>query len=99
MDAENPSKPIQQLAAIHGEIYQLDLGQRAIVLSSQELINEATNEDRFHKDVNKTLREVRALTGDGLFTSAHEDGTVIKKEKNWWKAHRLLIPAFGPLGM
>lgn len=99
MDPAFPSRPLQRLAEIHGEIYQLALGDRIIVLSSQRLVDEISDQDRFHKDVNRTLREVRALTGDGLFTSAHEDGKVIKREENWWRAHRLLVPAFGPLGV
>jgi cytochrome P450/NADPH-cytochrome P450 reductase len=87
------------LADLYGEIYQLDLGRRVIVLSSQALINEVSDQERFHKDIGRALNEVRALTGDGLFTSAHEDGYILKREPNWWKAHRLLVPAFGPLGL
>ena len=98
MDPTFPSRSFQRLADLYGEIYQLDLGRRVVVLSSQRLINEVCDQDRFHKDISRTLVEVRALTGDGLFTSAHEDGAVIKREENWWKAHRLLVPAFGPLG-
>ena len=99
MDPNFPSRPIQQMAELYGEIYQLQLTSRLIVLSSRKLINEACDQDRFHKDIGRTLQEVRALTGDGLFTSAHEDGPMMKKEPNWWKAHRLLVPAFGPLGL
>lgn len=98
IDPENTAQSFQQMAHIFGEIYQLDLGKRVIVLSSQKMVNEACDEERFHKEVNRSYSEVRALTGDGLFTSQHEDGLHMKAEKNWWKAHRLLIPAFGPLG-
>lgn len=87
------------MADLYGEIYQLDLGRRAIVVSSHALINEVSDQERFHKDIGRVLNEVRALTGDGLFTSAHEDGYILKSEPNWWKAHRLLVPAFGPLGL
>ena len=69
------------------------------MISSQEFINEASDQERFHKDIGRALNEVRALVGDGLFTSAHEDGYILKKETSWWKAHRLLVPAFGPLGL
>ena len=98
MEPDFPARGIQRVANLYGEIVQLQLASRAIVLSSQELINEACDQDRFHKDVSRTLHEVRALAGDGLFTSAHEDGRLMKREENWWKAHRLLVPAFGPLG-
>lgn len=99
MDPNFPSRAFQHLADLYGEIYQLQLASRTIVLSSRKLINEACDQDRFHKEIGRTLQEVRALTGDGLFTSAHENGPLMKKEANWWKAHRLLVPAFGPLGL
>lgn len=38
------------------------------------------------------LREIRAFAGDGLFTA-------FEKEPNWGKAHRILMPAFGPMAM
>lgn len=100
MDPEFPARAIQRMADLYGEIYQLDLaGNRLLVLSTQQLINEACDQDRFAKTVNRTLKEVRALTGDGLFTAQHEDFPDMPKEMNWWKAHRLLVPAFGPLGL
>lgn len=71
-DPDFPSRGIQRLANLYGEIYQVDLGRRVIVVSSQALINEVSDQDRFHKDIGRVLEEVRALTGDGLFTSAHE---------------------------
>ncbi|KAK3705239.1 hypothetical protein LTR37_013400 [Vermiconidia calcicola] len=99
MDPSFPAREIQRFADIYGEIYFLELASRTVVLSTQELINEVCDQERFHKDIPRTLLEARALTGDGLFTSAHEDGLVLKREENWWKAHRLLVPAFGPLGL
>ena len=98
MEPNFPTRAFQRLADLYGEIYQLQLGARIVVLSTQELINEACDQDRFRKDISRAQMEVRALTGDGLFTGAHEDGHLLKREENWWKAHRLLIPAFGPLG-
>ena len=98
MDLGFPSRSFQRFADIYGEIYCLNLDSRSVVLSTQKLIHEACDEDRFFKEPGRALREIRALTGDGLFTSAHQDGYAMKSEKNWWKAHRLLIPAFGPLG-
>lgn len=85
MDLNFPARGFQHLAELYGEIYQLRLSNRVVVVSSQKLINELCDQERFHKDIPRTLREVRALTGDGLFTSAHEDGHVLKKEPNWWK--------------
>lgn len=95
----NPAGGMQRLAELYGPIYQLALDRRTLVVSNQELIHELSDQNRFHKDISRTLMEIRALTGDGLFTASHEDTLLQKKEPNWWKAHRLLIPAFGPLGI
>ena len=71
---------------------KLNLGGPRILVGSQKLVNEVCDQDRFMKIPTKVLQEIRALTGDGLFTAFIE-------EKNWGIAHRLLIPAFGPLGL
>lgn len=76
-----------------GEIYQFSLvGQRRVVVSSVALMNEISNESRFAKLVAAGLNEVRNGTHDGLFT-AHNG------EHNWEVAHRVLVPAFGPLNI
>lgn len=76
-----------------GPIYQLTLGGRRIVfLSSHEFINEIADEKRYQKKVAGALGQVRNGVKDGLFT-AH------KGEENWAIAHRILIPAFGPLSI
>jgi cytochrome P450/NADPH-cytochrome P450 reductase len=99
MDPEYPARGLQKLARELGDIYQLQLSSRVLVISSQDLVNEVCDQERFHKDIGRTLNSVRTLTGDGLFTAAHEDGQLLSRENNWWKAHRLLVPAFGPLGL
>ncbi|KAK1149532.1 hypothetical protein N8T08_005081 [Aspergillus melleus] len=55
-----------------------------------ELLSEVCDETRFHKHVYSSLEILRAGTHDGLFTAYDH-------EKNWELAHRLLVPAFGPL--
>jgi len=55
-------------------------------------MNEICNEQRFAKIVTAGLNEVRNGTHDGLFT-AHNG------EHNWEVAHRVLVPAFGPLNI
>ncbi|KAK5166584.1 uncharacterized protein LTR77_008127 [Saxophila tyrrhenica] len=100
MDPDFPSRSVQRMAKTYGEILQLQLpGRRIIVVSSQRLADEVCDQERFFKEPSRVLRELRPLTGDGLFTSAHKDGRAMKREENWWKAHRLLVPAFGPLGL
>jgi cytochrome P450/NADPH-cytochrome P450 reductase len=56
------------------------------------MINEVCDEKRFKKTLKSVLGVVREGVHDGLFT-AFED------EPNWGKAHRILIPAFGPLSI
>jgi cytochrome P450/NADPH-cytochrome P450 reductase len=62
----------KRLAEIYGEVYQLALPGRqgrTIVVSSYDTINDCCDAERFEKPVDGTLKEVRALTGDGLFTA------------------------------
>jgi len=60
--------------------------------SSQALVHELCDETRFNKAVKAALLEVRNGVHDGLF-SAHND------EPNWAIAHRILMPAFGPMAI
>ena len=78
---------------IQGPIFKLNiLGQERIVIGSQELLNELCDEKRFVKNPFGGLLQVRNGIGDGLFTAF--DG-----EENWGLAHRILMPAFGPLAI
>jgi len=82
-----------RLARIHGPIYQLEFfGRPLILVSSQEIVDELCDESRFDKRVHATLKNIRDFAGDGLFTAKTD-------EPNWPKAHRLLMPAFGPIGI
>lgn len=91
IDPRQPVQTLMRLAEIHGPIYRLELpGRSMTVVSSRELVNEVCDENRFGKVIHTVLDELRALAGDGLFT-AHTH------EPNWGKAHRILMPAFGPM--
>jgi len=93
VDGEAPIQGFMRLAQIHGPIYQLDFfGSPLIVVSSQELVDEVCDEKRFDKRVSGALKNIRDFAGDGLFTAKTE-------EPNWAVAHRLLMPAFGPIGI
>ncbi|KAF8148143.1 fatty acid hydroxylase [Mycena galopus ATCC 62051] len=93
LEREVPLRSFRLLAKTCGEIYQLDLlGNKIICVSSYELVNELSDDTRFHKRVTGALREIRNLVGDALFT-AEDD------EPNWGIAHRLLMPAFGTLAV
>lgn len=93
VDGDAPIQGFMRLARIHGPIFQLEFfGKILTLVSSQELVNELSDETRFDKRVHATLKNIRDFAGDGLFTAKTE-------EPNWAKAHRLLMPAFGPIGM
>lgn len=76
-----------------GPIYSLTTGSVfRIFVGSHELLDELCDEKRFCKIVAGPLKEVRNGIHDGLFT-AHPG------EHNWELAHRILVPAFGPLSI
>ncbi|MFT3809761.1 MAG: cytochrome P450 [Micropepsaceae bacterium] len=90
---KTPVQRMVQLSKQYGPIYKLAFpGADIHVISSEELVAEACDETRFAKKVHGPLREIRAFAGDGLFTA-------FEKEPNWGKAHRILMPAFGPMAM
>ncbi|POS72529.1 bifunctional P-450/NADPH-P450 reductase [Diaporthe helianthi] len=93
INPEFPLGSMLNMADKYGEIYRLNFpGRSILVVSSQALVNELCDEKRFKKDVARVLQEVRAGVHDGLFT-AHSD------EPNWGIAHRVLMPAFGPMNI
>lgn len=94
LDSELPTKTLKHFADIYGPIYRFNFGGGVtkIVISSQEIVEEACNEERFIKVIQGGLNEVRNGVNDGLFTAHHD-------EKNWGIAHRILMPAFGPLSV
>ncbi len=93
IDGKAPIQGFMRMARTFGPIFKVSLGGRdAIWVGSQELVNEVSDEARFDKLVHATLYNIRDFAGDGLFTAKTD-------EPNWAKAHRLLRPAFGPLGM
>ncbi|VUC20882.1 unnamed protein product [Clonostachys rosea] len=95
--ALNPDFPLGSMTALadqYGEIYRLRFPGRSIVLvSTHALVHETCDEKRFKKSVNAALKEVRHGIHDGLFTATGPE------EENWGIAHRILMPAFGPLSI
>ncbi|KIX00596.1 uncharacterized protein Z518_09661 [Rhinocladiella mackenziei CBS 650.93] len=93
IDPNNSIQSLSHLAEKYGPIYKLSiLGRERYIVSSVELLNEICDESRFCKTVSGPLQEVRNGVGDGLFTAYHG-------EHNWEVAHRILVPAFGPIGI
>jgi len=70
-----------------GPIFWLDMmGTPLVVVSGHDLVDELSDEKRFDKSVKGSLRRVRAVAGDGLFTA-------YTNEPNWSKAHNILMQA------
>ncbi|KOC09859.1 NADPH--cytochrome P450 reductase [Aspergillus flavus AF70] len=92
VDSEAPEKSFQRLAETYGPIFRLNLaGASRVFISTYELVDEICDEERFTKVVTAGLREIRNGVQDGLFTADYPG------EDNWAIAHRVLVPAFGPL--
>ena len=94
IDPVSPVRSFMKMARELGPIFRLEFpgGRNLIAVSSHDLVKEVCDETRFGKRVGGPLEALRPLTGDGLFT-AHTG------EPNWERAHRLLLPAFGPMAM
>ncbi|OBR12934.1 Cytochrome P450 [Colletotrichum higginsianum IMI 349063] len=93
IDQEFPLGSMIALADKYGEIYRLRFPGRSIVMvSTRALVNETCDEKRFKKSVNRALSQIRNGVHDGLFTAR-------MGEENWGIAHRVLMPAFGPLSI
>ncbi|GKU22337.1 unnamed protein product [Fusarium langsethiae] len=93
IDSEFPLKSMISLAEQFGEIYRLKFPGRSIVIvSTRELVNETCDKKRFKKSIHHVLSEIRNGVRDGLFTAK-------MGEENWGIAHRVLMPAFGPLSI
>ncbi|KAL1741166.1 cytochrome P450 [Schizophyllum fasciatum] len=90
IDTSFSCQTFHRLMQQYGEIYQLNLmGRKLILVSSHALVNELSDDRRFKKAVGGALMEARNLLHDGLFTAFNH-------EVNWAVAHRLLSPSFRP---
>lgn len=70
IDPTNMTTSLWRLADLYGPIYSLELGgKKSIVISSYDLMQDASNDERFRKAVDGALVLVRDSVGDGLFTA------------------------------
>lgn len=93
LDTARPVQSLMDLSRQYGSFFKMRIVSREmLVASSQVLVDELCDETRFKKRVHPVLQEVRAFGGDGLFTAQSD-------ESNRGKAHRVLMPAFGPIGV
>ncbi|VIO71401.1 Bifunctional cytochrome P450/NADPH--P450 reductase 1 [Bradyrhizobium ivorense] len=93
LDSTAPVQHLVKLAKELGPIFWLDMmGAPLVIVSGHDLVDELSDEKRFDKAVRGSLRRVRAVGGDGLFTAD-------TKEPNWSKAHNILMQPFGNRAM
>ena len=93
VDSDKPLQSLMQLTREQGPIFWLNMmGTPLVVVSGASLVEELSDETRFDKAVRGSLRRIRALAGDGLFTSDTQ-------EPNWHKAHNILLPTFAQRAM
>ncbi|KAF2736444.1 bifunctional P-450:NADPH-P450 reductase [Polyplosphaeria fusca] len=88
---ETPLTPLERLADEYGPIYKITVsGTERVVISNHEMFKEVCDETRFFKAAGPGLR---ALSDLGMFLAQSE------KSPDWGQAHRVLVPAFGPLSI
>lgn len=93
LDSDRPLQSLMALTRELGPIFELNMmGTPLVVVSGASLVEELSDESRFDKAVRGSLRRIRALAGDGLFTSDTQ-------EPNWAKAHNILLPTFAQRAM
>lgn len=88
IDMTKPTQGLtRDITAHNGIVEQRIFDVSFIVLSDTGLINDVNDESCWEKHVGHSLRKLRPLAGDGLFTAFNH-------EPNWAKAHAILMPAF-----
>src|SRR6195952_5776056 len=93
LDSNAPGQDLVRLTKELWWIFWLDMmGAPLVIVSGHDLIDELSDEKRFDKAVRGSLRRVRAVGGDGLFTAD-------TPEPNWSKAHNILMQPFGNRAM
>ncbi|KAF7296584.1 hypothetical protein HMN09_01065800 [Mycena chlorophos] len=93
---EVPIHAIERVLDIHGPIVKLATpAGEAVFVGGHELVDQLCDETRFCKVVSGGLAKLGGKDGSprGLFT-AHAES-----DPDWQQAHRILIPAFGPLAI
>lgn len=67
-------------------------GSDNVFVSGHELANELCSRKDFVKHPTGAVRALRDVMTEGLFTAYHD-------EWFWGPAHRILVPAFGPISI
>jgi cytochrome P450 len=87
----NPRAPLQSVLPRLRDLGPISvlkgLGREFVVVGGAELVADLNDETRFGKHVGVTLRSLRRIFGDALFTADTD-------EANWRLAHDVVAPAF-----
>jgi len=93
VDADAPLQALMETTKELGPIFWLEMmGKAMVIVSGPELVKELCDETRFDKTVRGSLKRVRSIGGDGLFTGD-------TSAPNWSKAHNILMPTFSQKAM
>ncbi|KAF4344530.1 putative bifunctional P-450:NADPH-P450 reductase [Fusarium beomiforme] len=91
IDLSNSLQSLIDLGREYAPIYSLEVGgNEEIMVCSRAILDELSDESRFHKLVVGGVEKLRPLAGNGLFSAQHNN-------QEWAVAHRILMPLFGPL--
>lgn len=94
VQSEVPIQAIEHVADIYGPIIKLSLGGAdRLFVGGFDIFDELCDETRFFKIPPLALSRNAPPGARGLFTSPSE------KDPDWIQAHRILMPAFGPLAI
>ena len=90
---EVPIHAMANLADKYGPIFKLTLrGKEVYFVSNCQMVGELCDETRFIKIAPDALTRDRPSGPSGLFVARESD-------PDWGQAHRILMPAFGPLAI
>ncbi|KAH7039871.1 cytochrome P450 [Microdochium trichocladiopsis] len=94
IDQNFPLRTFGEFADQYGEIFAIRLpgGRKINIACSAALVPDLSDETRFKKNPQGALEQVRNAVNDGLFTAR-------PNEPNWGIAHRILMPAMGPMAI
>jgi cytochrome P450/NADPH-cytochrome P450 reductase len=91
---EVPLHALERLVDIYGPIIKVTiLGHERIMVGGFDLFDELCDETRFYKIPSRALQAGDPNAAKGLFTAASE------YDDDWGQAHRILMPAFGPVAI
>ncbi|PHH89475.1 hypothetical protein CDD83_5995 [Cordyceps sp. RAO-2017] len=92
IDPEHPNQCLTRFNEIYGPIFKLRMPSERTFVCNYALARDVFDEKKFQKTVAGALDQLRNGIKDGLFTA-------YPGEHNWEIAHRILMPAFGPLSI